>query len=202
MFLKPKGGDKPLTPDGRVDAIAPAEIMILYKPGIVSEADSSLHLSDYEIEDLRGRADYSGRVNFIREMILEFPHDTTISDERGDISLSHDAETAIQGTKMAIDKLIDPQRDIPLEERLALINTLAGVLRYKQAKERLVRDDVNAASDLIWYLKQRLNETGSLLGKLREEGAVLVPNKQQWAPLMGKANVILLDEELFEFKPD
>ncbi|MBI4242734.1 MAG: hypothetical protein HY606_01475, partial [Planctomycetes bacterium] len=107
---------------------------------------------------------------------------------------------AIRGMKMMIDKLVDPAREI--ENRFALINTLAVLLKIKQPRSEkgLVQGTLEDCTDLFWYMKEKLGEPSGLLEHYRSQHRTFLPNDSEWARFQELSSpVILIDKDLIEW---
>ncbi len=193
-YLKPYGTDKPVAATGE-----PARL--LYRPA--AEPDAALGVAGVEIE--RDALDSDGRrLNLAGDVFIELPHDTELTEDRGVVSLvtaDQSLKAAVRGLRLLIESLTDPSVRSP--QRFALINSLAALIRDKQpSREKgLTRGDAATATDLLWYLRQRLARSG-LLEDYRKSGAAFLPNAARWAPLAGVSDkIVFLDEALFSPTP-
>ena len=191
-YLKPYGTDKPVSATRQA-------ARLLYREN-EDTPQASLGVSMVEIEGLV----FPSRLNLARDVFIDLPHDTDLTEDRGLISLvSGDQKIsgALRGMKLLIDRLTDPKIEGP--NRFALINSVAAIIRDKQpaSEKGMSRGDPKTATDLLWYLRHRL-QASRLLESYRKNGTGFFPNAPRWAPLDGVSdNIILLDEALFSPDP-
>jgi hypothetical protein len=177
------------TPHGEVD--------YYYKPGSGRETTIASFIPSREIESLSPSPEGTP-LNVIPELCLVFPDGANLTEDRGTIDLvpsDQRVTSEIAGMKRLIDRWTNPR--LSIEERFALLNTLAVFLRAKQprAEKGLTRDNLQTCTDLLWYLSKKILP---LLKQDREQGKTFLPNTEEWLSFEGKSGVILLDTDIFE----
>ena len=187
-YLKPYGTDKTVEKNT-------ARARLLHRDSEASMA--SLGVSRVEIEQVSVD---QRRLGLAGDVFIDLPHDTDLSEERGTVSLVPSDQTidgALRGMRLLIERLTDPAADDPALFRL--INSVAAVIRIKQpaSDKGVSRGDPKAATDLMWYLRHRL-EAGGLLANYRRRGVAFLPNSARWAPLEDLSEkIVFLDDALF-----
>lgn len=189
-FLNPRhseSGEK-----RQVDSGKRRDVRLFSSPHKSFKTTVEAWLNGYRIERHEGTRDE--RLNLVEELILEFPKATFAPSSWDVIELDREG---IRGMKEMIDLLTDLRREVP--NRFAKINSLALFIRIKQPdpERRSLQSQGRRKDDLMDYLRLK---TGPLVRSFVEREFIFAPNSLDWFPFYSREEVILLDEELFDFR--
>jgi hypothetical protein len=191
LYLKPYATSNTVPPTDD-----PARL--LFRETSADFPSASLGLSTVRLE--RVALDEGGRrLNMAGDVFIDLPHDTEITEERSSVVLvpaDQSMTPALRGLRAMIDRLTDSK--ISGDGRFALLNSVAELIRRKQpaGEKGLSSGDMASATDLLWYLRAKLDRSG-LLTRHRQAGGAFLPNDARWGALEGvNPKIIFLDRDL------